>query len=485
MQEKEEEASFGEDDRVVQGSLKPFLSWLDQRGVAFRNGVKIQQQPQTGYRLVAKRDASKGEVLVHLPSDVPLMLNKNNDPPLLTDLIELIPSQLWGVKLGLRVLLERSKGIISPHGPYVAFLPMTIEGVPIFFSKEEIEALQYPPVERQIALRSRFLATYVNENLNLNNLGDNRAHELRELFNGNEIDLNALGWGMAAVLSRAFSVRPGGDARAMLPLIDMCNHSFKPNCEVVPETDGADAHEITVSLRCLEDVREGDELFIRYGDTLTNDDLLLDYGFVDGNNPHDSVDLSFDHQFIEMGRTVTGLPARSLSEPWRASALNALRIYSGETLIIGRGGNGASGGMKSDSKNPLNEDEDPLAGVVDARLRAVARLLATENPMEMETISMRDLLVAPFGDGKFIIEREAEALRHVAGIVAILLSQFQTAVREDEEWLEQHQNEANYSMRTAVMFRVAKKHVLAGALGIVNAEMKKIIDLMQLRASSD
>ena len=44
-------------------------------------------------------------------------------------------------------------------------------------------------------------------------------------------------WGMAMVTSRAF--RPHGPAQpaAMLPLVDMCNHSFSPNCSVQPQGD--------------------------------------------------------------------------------------------------------------------------------------------------------------------------------------------------------------------------------------------------------
>lgn len=63
-------------------------------------------------------------------------------------------------------------------------------------------------------------------------------------FGGQDVDASSLGWAMSAVSSRAFRLygnkRPDGthiDAPMMLPLIDMCNHSFNPNAEIVQEQE--------------------------------------------------------------------------------------------------------------------------------------------------------------------------------------------------------------------------------------------------------
>lgn len=65
-------------------------------------------------------------------------------------------------------------------------------------------------------------------------------------FGGQDVDSSALGWAMSAVSSRAFrlygSKRPGGtrsNVPMMLPLIDMCNHSFDPNAEIVQEEENS------------------------------------------------------------------------------------------------------------------------------------------------------------------------------------------------------------------------------------------------------
>ena len=80
----------------------------------------------------------------------------------------------------------------------------------------------------------------------------------------------------------------------MLPLIDLCNHSFQPNCEIRHVQSG------TVEMRTRHPVAAGQPLLLSYGD-LSNDFLLLDYGFLVDGNPHDTVQLRFDLGLLEVG----------------------------------------------------------------------------------------------------------------------------------------------------------------------------------------
>ena len=63
-------------------------------------------------------------------------------------------------------------------------------------------------------------------------------------FRGQDVDASSLGWAMSAVSSRAFRLHGKKlsdgthvDVPMMLPLIDMCNHSFNPNAQIVQEQD--------------------------------------------------------------------------------------------------------------------------------------------------------------------------------------------------------------------------------------------------------
>jgi histone-lysine N-methyltransferase SETD3 len=154
---------------------------------------------------------------------------------------------------------------------------------------------QYPPVTEQVKKRCRWLLTFANGPLAA--ASADTASE-GELFGGATVDANALGWALAAVSSRAFRraapagaaclailccafashlavpmcrVRGTGAPASMLPLIDICNHSFEPNVEVKPAAGGA------LALRALQPLQPGAPLLLSYG-PLSNDFLLMDYG---------------------------------------------------------------------------------------------------------------------------------------------------------------------------------------------------------------
>lgn len=114
-------------------------------------------------------------------------------------------------------------------------------------------------------------------------------------FGGAAVDINALGWAMACVTSRAFRVKGPDHPAVMLPLIDMSNHSFDPNCEVLPLRDTPGA----VGLFAKKAIKEGEQLLLNYGN-LPNDFLMMDYGFILPCNPHDRVAMRFDVGLLQV-----------------------------------------------------------------------------------------------------------------------------------------------------------------------------------------
>lgn len=60
-----------------------------------------------------------------------------------------------------------------------------------------------------------------------------QAPQLEHPFNKHQILPHALAWAMAAVSSRAFHVHSSGGGSSLLPLVDMCNHSFAPTGRLV------------------------------------------------------------------------------------------------------------------------------------------------------------------------------------------------------------------------------------------------------------
>lgn len=98
---------------------------------------------------------------------------------------------------------------------------------------------------------------------------------------------------MAVVTSRAFRVAGPMQPAAMLPLIDMCNHSFQPNCTLKALPNG------DLQLVALQQIAANQPLMLSYG-SLSNDFLLMDYGFVVPNNPFDRIQLNFSLQLLEV-----------------------------------------------------------------------------------------------------------------------------------------------------------------------------------------
>jgi hypothetical protein len=141
-------------------------------------------------------------------------------------------------------------------------------------------------------------------------------------------------------------VRGTSAPASMLPLIDICNHSFEPNVEVRPGVGGA------MELRALVPLPPGEPLLLSYG-PLSNDFLLMDYGFIVPGNPHDRAALRFSAGLIDFAREVAGLGAlpfgappskagaggRGASDADELSAAPWQRAVLSELKLIGTGAN--------------------------------------------------------------------------------------------------------------------------------------------------
>ena len=104
----------------------------------------------------------------------------------------------------------------------------------------------------QVNKRCRFLLDFDKEvKRALENLKPNEHP-----FGGQDVDASSLGWAMSAVSTRAFRLHgrklsdgSDNDVPMMLPLIDMCNHSFNPNVRIVQE-QGGDNSKMLVKVFC-------------------------------------------------------------------------------------------------------------------------------------------------------------------------------------------------------------------------------------------
>lgn len=417
--------------------------------------VKIAQDSSFGLGLVAIEEIPKGSELIVLPEHVPLRFgsleSEGGDGGLDSVFVNLarhVPEELWAMKLGLKLLQERAK-TGSFWWPYISSLPETFN-IPIFFPGEDIKNLQYAPLLYQVNKRCRFLLDFEQEvKRALENLKPN-DHP----FGGQAVDASSLGWAMSAVSSRAFrlygkklSGEINNDVPMMLPLIDMCNHSFKPNAIILQDQDDRDV-KMLVKVVTETGIKQNDCLVLNYG-CLNNDLFLLDYGFVIPSNPYDCIELKYDGALLDAASMAAGVssPNFSVPSPWQKEILCQLKL-DGEAPLL---------------KVCLGGSE-----LVEGRLLAALRVVLAS---DMETVQKLDLdklksisVEAPLG-----IANELAAFRTVIALCVIALGHFPTKIMEDESLLQKGVSD---STQLAIQFRIEKKSVIIDVMRDLTRRVK-------------
>ncbi|KAI3696310.1 hypothetical protein L1987_79322 [Smallanthus sonchifolius] len=430
------------------------IKWVRKEGGFVHPFVRIAESGPLGLGLVAVEEIPKGSELIGLPEHIPLRFpvteSDGGDESYynLMNLARHVPEELWAMRLGLKLLQERAK-TGSFWWPYISNLPETYN-VPIFFSGDDIKNLQYAPLLYQVNKRCRFLLDFEKV----------VRHEVEDMqlqnhpFGGRDVDASSLGWAMSAVSSRAFRLHGkalqngnSGDVPMMLPLIDMCNHSFNPSAEIVQE-QGSGNPKMLVKVVAATDIKERDHMTLNYG-CLNNDLFLLDYGFVVPSNPYDGIELKYDGGLFDAASMAAGVsnPNFSSPAPWQRQILSKLNLEGEQALL----------------KVTLGGPE-----VVEGRLLAALRVLLSN---DAETVQRHDLntlkslaIKTPLG-----LANETAVLRTLIALCVIALSHFPTKIMEDETLLKKG---VSTSMELALQFRIQKKSVIIDVMRDLTKRVK-------------
>ncbi|KAL4574343.1 hypothetical protein LXL04_021172 [Taraxacum kok-saghyz] len=426
------------------------IKWVRREGGFVHPSVRIAESGPYGLGLVASEEIPKGSELIALPEHIPLRFPVNDSGggdesySNLVNLARYIPEELWAMKLGLKLLQERAK-TGSFWWPYISNLPETFT-LPIFFPGEDIKNLQYAPLLHQVNKRCRFLLDFEKE----------VRREVEDVklqnhpFGGREVDASSLGWAMSAVSSRAFRLHGKGnhsDVPMMLPLIDMCNHSYNPNAEIVQEHGSRDPNKL-VKVVAGMNIKERDHMTLNYG-CLNNDLFLLDYGFVVPSNPHDCIELKYDGGLFDAASMAAGVsnPSFSSPAPWQQEILSKLNLEGEKALL----------------KVTLGGPE-----VVEGRLLGALRALLATDAERVQTCDLNKLksfsIEAPLG-----LANETAALRTLIALCVIALNHFPTKIMEDESILEKG---VLTSTELALKFRIQKKSVIIDVMRDLSKRVK-------------
>ena len=306
---------------LVSPAAKELGQWLKSNG---GSTTALVGPCAHGLGLLASEDVSKGDVVVSVPPACCLSAETVPRTAGVPDLVELIPSEFWSARLALHLLAERSKGDASALAMYISALPNSYT-LPIFWSPDAIKLLRgYPTVQQRLLKQAKFISSFATEHLSTDRSRD-------ECFSGLRVNADAFGWAIAACSSRAFLV---GGERALVPMIDMGNHQPKglANCDVKGTLGGK------LELVANRDVPMGGELTFCYGEKLSNDDFMLDYGFLpQPANAHDDCRLAWaDGGLLQSACAAAGFEAKL--EAWQRASLRTALPVGHEMVSIGRTG---------------------------------------------------------------------------------------------------------------------------------------------------
>ncbi|CAM6007064.1 unnamed protein product [Sphagnum balticum] len=430
-------------------STEDLVQWVRQQGGRLLPAVHLQRQNVRGdLGLVATEAVQSGESLIALPPHI--LLSLPIDEPALAALAQRVPEKLWAMKLGLKLLAERAKKH-SFWWPYIHKLPERFR-MPVFFSGDEIQQLQYPPIIHQVKKRCEFLLQFAAEDIP--NIIRDRGND-KHPFGGQQVDASALGWAMAAVSSRAFCVKQSGESGcpSLLPLVDMCNHSFTPTARLVQHHTSSAQLLPFLEVVAQQDLERGDALLLDYG-PLSNDILLLDYGFVIPNNPHDRVELRFELQLLEAACFAAGLHApSSFTEPapWQHALLVQLKLQGPDaSQMVTLGG----------------KDQ------VDCRLLAAVRLLYSEDGSKIRSMGVEMLQSWDAPTALLGLANECKVLRTLVGLCMLATAPFPTSISEDQDLL--NRDDISENIRLATEFRTNKKQLLINTISSLQLRLQSL-----------
>jgi histone-lysine N-methyltransferase SETD3 len=237
------------------------------------------------------------------------------------------------------VLEYWSQGGGGSHARYIQSLPGVAPGVPVphlamFFSDGELQATQAQGLATDAVSQRHWWRHFAGSALAA--LPGSGA----DPFGGQAVDEARLGWALAVATSRSFAIRRIG-GHTMVPLVDMADHAAESNAEVsgprrcaamlggwMGERRGGGAtlplprcwHAATpacdwlaadgraglqvranddgsISLIANAGAAAGSAVLLKYG-SHDNHDLLLSYGFLLPDNPHDRFALEFEAGWV-------------------------------------------------------------------------------------------------------------------------------------------------------------------------------------------
>ncbi|KAL6763295.1 hypothetical protein V8C86DRAFT_2498338 [Haematococcus lacustris] len=409
-----------------------------------RNGGLVQHVELQGRELRATKALEPGSLCATVPRCCQLRWDDAHMDPRLLALFQKIPrgqddagSGAWQFKQALILLWHQVRGTDSPLEPHLRLLPgrcpgVALPGVGMLLHPDAVQELQYAPLQEDVLNHKYWREEWWRQELAA------LAGSAQDPFNGLPITAAMFGQAVAVTISRSFGLRRAG-SHSMPALLDMLDHAFDANCEI-----SSDLPSGAISLHTTKQVQPGEALRLTYGPH-PNTELLLSYGFVVSDNPHDVYEWDFDYKVLaDIVNTLCG-------EGWVPLPLPQWK----RELLLGLG-LGFSASEVEEEGTPQGLDTqavaDAVAGqrvklggsspaAVEPRLLAAVRLLLLQDG---EAASIQAAVQAraaqgSLGDWAAPLARQHEVgvMKALQALVSALYQAFPTTIQEDRLLLKQ------------------------------------------------
>ncbi len=168
-------------------------------------------------------------------------------------------------------------GVTNPLTDYVAFLPQEFS-LPTFYSEEELELLQGTSLADAIDQKLRSLE---NEFDQLRTSTQKILWCSKHWWDDETGKLTIDDWKQVDAMYRSRALELLGTGHVMVPLVDMANHASDDKTVAVYETN--ESKNAVLQLRYGKSLKQGQEIFITYGDDKGASEMIFSYGFLDAS----------------------------------------------------------------------------------------------------------------------------------------------------------------------------------------------------------
>jgi len=399
-------------DAAEAAACEEFEQWCGENGVSA--ALQICEFAGTGRGMAASRDVAPGETIVSTPHY--LFLNTED---IQSSRFAHIFMQVKGLDERsmhiLMVLMERGDVENSPWKSYLKSCPQEVLNG-LLFTDEELQILQGSPaldclVERRTELFEMYTALFPK-------LSDAFPKELAPEKSRWEDFL----WAAALIDTRAWATEAGSEVSSLVPCVDMMNHHR--SAQGMVKKYNADVGAATVEL--LVPVKKGQQVFIYYGE-LTTASQLLRFGFVDDDDPCDTVPFELDME-----------GASDLQQ----NAMSAWGLRPDATQLLRRHG-------------PLSQ-----------RMLAMLRVLHLDAGADRELLSA---VAAKERDPRWMLTQENEEAVSgtLVSLVEALQSAYSTQLEDDVEQLRSAS--IGWAPKACLSHLVSQKRVLRDSLNLAQA----------------